>query len=100
MRIITYHTVVYGGTFNQFRVYLPRFNIQVKWVLGNDPEEIDGAIDENTRAVYIETVSNPKQCVPDIPAIADVAHKHGIPLVIDNTFGMGGYLCQPIKLGG
>ncbi|KAI1145217.1 putative o-acetylhomoserine sulfhydrylase [Nemania diffusa] len=90
---------LYGGTFNQFRVYLPRFNIQVKWVLGNDPEEIDGAIDENTRAVYIETVSNPKQCVPDIPAIADVAHKHGIPLVIDNTFGMGGYLCQPIKLG-
>ncbi|KAM0814053.1 hypothetical protein AB5N19_14055 [Seiridium cardinale] len=90
---------LYGGTFNQFRVYLPKFNIQVKWVLGNDASDFDKAVDENTRVIYIETISNPKQSVPDIPAIAAVAHKHGIPLVIDNTFGMGGYLCQPIKLG-
>ncbi|KAI3316694.1 putative o-acetylhomoserine sulfhydrylase [Xylariaceae sp. AK1471] len=90
---------LYGGTFNQFRVYLPKFDINVKLVLGNDPADFDAAIDDDTRAVYIETVSNPKQCVPDIPAIAAVAHKHDIPLMIDNTFGMAGYLCQPIKLG-
>ncbi|KAL7626855.1 hypothetical protein AAE478_003629 [Parahypoxylon ruwenzoriense] len=90
---------LYGGSFNQFRVYLNKFKISVKWVVGNDPAKFDEAIDENTRAIYIETISNPKHSVPDIAAIAAVAHKHGIPLVVDNTFGMGGYLCQPIKLG-
>lgn len=69
-------------------------------MVGNDPSKFDEAVDENTRAIYIETISNPKHSVPDISAIAAVAHKHGIPLIVDNTFGMGGYLCQPIKLGG
>ncbi|KAK6950311.1 hypothetical protein K445DRAFT_312766 [Daldinia sp. EC12] len=90
---------LYGGTFNQFRVYLSKFKIDVKWVVGNDPAKFDEAVDENTRAIYIETISNPKHSVPDIAALAAVAHKHGIPLIVDNTFGMGGYLCQPIKLG-
>ncbi|KAI0131709.1 putative o-acetylhomoserine sulfhydrylase [Hypoxylon sp. NC0597] len=90
---------LYGGSFNQFRVYLSKFKISVKWVIGNDPAKFDEAVDENTRAIYIETISNPKHSVPDIAAIAAVAHKHGIPLIVDNTFGMGGYLCQPIKLG-
>lgn len=90
---------LYGGSFNQFRVYLSKFKINVKWVIGNDPAKFEEAIDDNTRAIYIETISNPKHSVPDIAAIAAVAHKHGIPLVVDNTFGMGGYLCQPIKLG-
>ncbi|KAI1195902.1 putative o-acetylhomoserine sulfhydrylase [Nemania serpens] len=90
---------LYGGSFNQFRVYLKKFKIEVKWVVGNDAAKFDEAVDENTRAIYIETISNPKHSVPDIAAIAAVAHKHGIPLIVDNTFGMGGYLCQPIKLG-
>ncbi|KAK1478504.1 hypothetical protein CCUS01_04850 [Colletotrichum cuscutae] len=90
---------LYGGTYNQFRVYMKKFKIDVKWVVGNEPADIDAAIDENTRCVYVETISNPKHSVPDIKAIADVAHKHGIPLIVDNTFGMGGYLCQPIKQG-
>ncbi|KAH8162988.1 hypothetical protein CIB48_g5258 [Xylaria polymorpha] len=93
------HSAQHELAFNQFRVYLKKFKIEVKWVVGNDPAKFDEAIDENTRAIYIETISNPKHSVPDIPAIAKVAHKHGIPLIIDNTFGMGGYLCQPIRLG-
>ena len=90
---------LYGGTYNQFRVYMKKFLIDVKFVEGDDAQDIAKAIDENTRAVYIETISNPKHNVPDIKAIADVAHAAGIPLIIDNTFGMGGYLSQPIKLG-
>ncbi|MCJ1301784.1 hypothetical protein MMC08_004585 [Hypocenomyce scalaris] len=90
---------LYGGSYNQFRVYMKKFNISVKWIVGDDPEEIAAAIDENTRCVYIETISNPKHNVPDVQAIADVAHAAGIPLVIDNTFGMGGYLSRPISLG-
>lgn len=90
---------LYGGTYNQFRVYMKKFKIDVKWVVGNDPEDIDKAIDENTRCVYIETISNPKHSVPDIAAISAVAHKHGIPLIVDNTFGMGGFIAQPIKMG-
>ncbi|KAL2818246.1 pyridoxal phosphate-dependent transferase [Aspergillus cavernicola] len=72
---------LYGGTYNQFRVYMKKFNI------------------DNTRAVYIETISNPKHSVPDIAAISAVAHKHGIPVIVDNTFGMGGYLSRPLVLG-
>lgn len=68
-------------------------------VVGNDPAEMEKAIDDRTRAVYIETISNPKHSVPDITAISDVAHKHGIPLIIDNTFGMGGFVSRPITLG-
>ncbi|KAJ4211814.1 Homocysteine/cysteine synthase [Fusarium solani] len=90
---------LYGGTYNQFRVYMKKFKIDVKWVVGNDPADIDAAIDKDTRCIYIETISNPKHSVPDIKAIAEVAHKHGIPLIVDNTFGMGGYLCQPIRQG-
>lgn len=80
---------LYGGTYNQFRVYMRKFNISVKWVEGDDPKDIAAAIDENTRAVYIETISNPKHNVPDVSAIAKVAHDRDIPLIIDNTFGMG-----------
>lgn len=90
---------LYGGTYNQFRVYLKKFNIAVKWVEGQDPAAIAAAIDDNTRAVYVETIGNPKHNVPDIRAIADVAHAAGIPLIVDNTFGMGGYLCRPLALG-
>lgn len=90
---------LYGGTFNQFRVYFKKFNIPCKFVEGQDPENIKKAIDDKTRAVYIETIGNPQFNVPDIQAISKVCHDAGIPLIVDNTFGMGGYLCKPIKLG-
>jgi O-acetylhomoserine/O-acetylserine sulfhydrylase len=90
---------LYGGTYNQFKVTFPRLGINVKFVDGDDPAGFERAIDEKTRAVYIETIGNPRLNVPDIKAIADVAHKHGLPLVIDNTFGAGGYLCRPIEHG-
>ncbi|KAJ1943858.1 hypothetical protein GGF37_002462, partial [Kickxella alabastrina] len=90
---------VYGGTYNQFKVALPRLGINVKFVNGDDAAKIESLIDDNTRAVFIETIGNPKYNVPDIRAIADVAHKHGVPLVVDNTFGMGGYLARPIEHG-
>jgi O-acetylhomoserine/O-acetylserine sulfhydrylase len=90
---------LYGGTFNQFRVYFKKFNIQCKFVEDTEPEAIKGAIDDMTRAVYVETIGNPQFNVPDIRAIAEVCHEKGIPLIVDNTFGMGGYLSKPIGLG-
>ncbi|KAJ2818296.1 hypothetical protein IWW50_005864 [Coemansia erecta] len=90
---------LYGGTYNQFKVAFPRLGIDVKFASGDSVEEIDSLIDDKTRAVYIESIGNPKYNVADIRAIADVAHKHGVPLVVDNTFGMGGYLVRPIEHG-
>ncbi|KAH7110546.1 Cys/Met metabolism PLP-dependent enzyme-domain-containing protein [Dendryphion nanum] len=90
---------LYGGTFNQFRVYFKKFNIPCKFVQGHDPKDIAKAIDDKTRAVYVETIGNPMFNVPDIAAIAQVCHDAGIPLIVDNTFGMGGWLCKPISLG-
>lgn len=92
-------TWLYGGTYNQFRVYLKRFNIQVKFVKGQDPADLAAAIDEKTRAVYVETIGNPQFNVPDIAAIAKVAHEAGVPVIVDNTFGMGGFVCRPLALG-
>ncbi|KAI0337855.1 O-acetylhomoserine ami [Trametopsis cervina] len=90
---------LYGGTYNQFKVFLKKFNIGVKWVTTPNPADYISAIDENTKAIYVESIGNPKYSVPDIPAIAKVAHDHGIPLIVDNTFGMGGYLMRPIDHG-
>ena len=78
---------------------MKKFNIHCKFLEGHDPQKIKELIDEKTRAVYIETIGNPQFNIPDVEAIAKVCHDAGIPLIIDNTFGMGGYLCQPIKLG-
>jgi len=91
--------LLYGGTFNQFKVTLPRLGIDVKFVDGDEPEKFEELIDEKTKALYIETISNPKLNIPQIDVIADLAHKHGIPLVIDSTFGAGGYLARPIEHG-
>ncbi|KAJ1859632.1 hypothetical protein LPJ57_006930, partial [Coemansia sp. RSA 486] len=90
---------LYGGTYNQFKVAFPRLGIDVKFASGDSIGEIESLIDDKTRAVYIESIGNPKYNVPDIRAIADVAHKHGVPLVVDNTFGMGGYIIRPIEHG-
>lgn len=78
---------------------MKKFNIICNFVEGQDPQKIREAIDDKTRGIYIETIGNPQFNIPDIAAIAKVAHDAGIPLIVDNTFGMGGYLCKPIKLG-
>jgi O-acetylhomoserine/O-acetylserine sulfhydrylase len=92
-------SLLYGGTFNQFKVTLPRLGIDVRFVDGDNPGDFEKLIDGKTKALYIETIGNPKLNVPDITAIARVAHDHGIPLIVDNTFAAGGYLCRPIEHG-
>ena len=90
---------LYGGTYNQFKVTFPRLGITTKFVNGDNAAEFEKAIDDRTKAVYIETIGNPRYNVPDFEAIAKVAHDKGVPVVVDNTFGAGGYFCQPIKHG-
>ena len=90
---------LYGGTYNQFKVSLPRLGINVKFVEGDDPENFRQAIDENTKALYVETIGNPQFNIPDFAALAHIAHENGIPLIVDNTFGAGGYLARPIEHG-
>ncbi len=90
---------LYGGTFNQFKVTLPRLGIDVRFVDGDSPEAFASAIDERTKAIYVETIGNPRFNVPDLAALAALAHAHGIPLVVDNTFGAAGYLARPIDHG-
>jgi O-acetylhomoserine/O-acetylserine sulfhydrylase len=90
---------LYGGTYNQLKVFLPRLGIQTKFLTDDSPAEVEKAIDDKTKAVYVETIGNPRYNVPDIEGIAKVAHAKGVPVVVDNTFGAGGYYCQPIKHG-
>ncbi|KAF2432313.1 O-acetylhomoserine ami [Tothia fuscella] len=90
---------LYGGTYNQLKVFLPRLGIKTKFVKGDKPKDIAAAIDDKTKAVYLESIGNPRYNVPDIEAIAKVAHDAGVPLVIDNTFGAGGYFVRPIDHG-
>ncbi|HOU54834.1 MAG TPA: O-acetylhomoserine aminocarboxypropyltransferase/cysteine synthase [Myxococcota bacterium] len=90
---------LYGGTYNQFKVALPRLGIEVRFVDGDDPEDFRRAIDENTRALYVETIGNPRFNIPDFEALAQVAHENGIPFIVDNTFGGAGYLVRPIDHG-
>ena len=89
---------IYGGTSNLLAHTLPAFGVQTTFVNAHDLAEVEAAIQDNTRAVYIETLGNPNADIPDIDAIAAIAHKHSIPLVIDNTFGTP-YLIRPIEHG-
>lgn len=90
---------LYGGTYNQFKVQFKRLGIKVKFVDGDSAAGFEKLIDENTKALYLETIGNPQFNVPDFEAIAAVAKKHNIPLVVDNTFGAGGYLFRPLEHG-
>jgi len=90
---------LYGGTYNQLKVTLPRLGVNTHFVDVDDFEQIRNAIDENTKAVYIETIGNPGLNIPDFEKIAAIAHENKIPLLIDNTFGAGGYIFNPIKYG-
>ncbi|KAF9284098.1 Homocysteine synthase [Mortierella alpina] len=90
---------LYGGTYNQFKVYFPRLGINVKFAESDEPEAFAKLIDDKTKAVFIESISNPKYIVADIAAIANAVHAKGVPLVVDNTFGAGGYLIRPFEHG-
>ncbi|KAG6901828.1 hypothetical protein C0995_007535 [Termitomyces sp. Mi166 len=92
-------SLLYGGTINQFSILLERYGVTVKFAKGNDPASMESLIDDKTKAIYCETISNPRFNVPDIPAIAGVAHRYGIPLVVDNTFGACGFISRPLDLG-
>ncbi|WP_100373938.1 homocysteine synthase [Bacillus sp. FJAT-45037] len=89
---------LYGGTYNLFSTTLPKLGIKVHFVDPTDPKNFEAAITEKTKAVYAESIGNPKGDVLDIEAIAEIAHRHGVPLIIDNTFPSP-YLLQPIKHG-
>ena len=89
---------IYGGSYNLLEHTLPHFGVSTTFVDAHNLEEVEGAIQENTRAIYLETLGNPNSDIPDIDAIAEIAHKHGLPLVIDNTFGTP-YLIRPIEHG-
>lgn len=89
---------IYGGTSNLLEHTLPRFGIRTTFVDAHNLSEVEGAIRENTKAIYIETLGNPNSDIPDIDAIAEIAHRHGLPLVVDNTFGTP-YLIRPIEHG-
>lgn len=90
---------LYGGTWNQFKVTFKRLGIDVRFADVNDPSSFEKLIDEDTRAIYLETIGNPGFTVPDFKAFAELAHSNGIPLVVDNTFGAAGYLARPIDHG-
>jgi O-acetylhomoserine/O-acetylserine sulfhydrylase len=90
---------LYGGTFNQFKVQFKRIGIEARFVQSDRPEDYEKLIDSRTRAIYLETIGNPKFNIPDFEAIAAVAKKHDIPLIVDNTFGAGGYLFRPLEHG-
>ena len=89
---------IYGGSYNLLAHTLPNFGITASFVNIHDLAEVEAAIRENTRAIYIETLGNPNSDIPDIDALAELAHKHGLPLVVDNTFGTP-YLIRPIEHG-
>lgn len=90
---------LYGGTYNQFKVAFKRLGIEARFAAGDDPASIESKIDENTKAIYAETIGNPSFSVPDFEAIAAIAKKHDLPLIVDNTFGGCGYLFRPLEHG-
>ena len=89
---------IYGGSYNLLEHTLSHFGVSTTFVDAHNLEAVESAIQENTRAIYLETLGNPNSDIPDIDAIAEIAHKHGLPLVIDNTFGTP-YLIRPIEHG-
>jgi O-acetylhomoserine/O-acetylserine sulfhydrylase len=90
---------IYGGTFNQFKVAFKRLGVEVRFAEGDDAANFEKLIDENTKAIYLETIGNPRLNIPDFKTFAALAKKYDIPLVVDNTFGAGGYLFKPLLHG-
>ena len=92
-------TFLYGGTYNQFKVAFKRLGIDVRFAEGDKPEAFEKHIDKKTKAIFLETIGNPGFNIPDFEAIAALAKKHDLPLIVDNTFGAAGYLFRPIEHG-
>lgn len=90
---------LYGGTYNQFKVAFPRMGVDVRFVEGDAPGDFARLLDDRTRALYVESIGNPRFNIPDFEALATLAHDNDIPLVVDNTFGCAGYLCRPLDHG-
>lgn len=90
---------LYGGSYNQFKVSFKKLGIEAQFAKDDEPESFEELINENTKAIYLETIGNPTLNVADFDAISAVAKKHDIPLIVDNTFGAGGYLFRPIEHG-
>lgn len=90
---------LYGGTYNQFKVSLKRLGFEAKFADGDNPADFEAKINDRTKALYVETIGNPAFSVPDFERLAEIAQKHKIPLIVDNTFGAAGYLCRPIDYG-
>lgn len=90
---------LYGGTYNQFKVTFPRLGIDVRFADGDDPDSIESLIDDRTKAIYVESIGNPRFNIPDFDRIAKISEQYGIPFIVDNTFGAAGYLCRPFELG-
>jgi len=90
---------LYGGTYNQFKVAFKRMGIESRFAKSDRAEDIESLIDSKTKAIYVENIANPHFSIPDFEALSAVAKKYDIPLVVDNTFGCGGYLCRPIEYG-
>ncbi|MDX1940195.1 MAG: O-acetylhomoserine aminocarboxypropyltransferase/cysteine synthase [Saprospiraceae bacterium] len=90
---------LYGGTYNQFKVAFKRLGIEVRFTEGETAADYENLIDKNTKAIYLETIGNPRFNIPDFEEIADVAKKYDLPLIVDNTFGAAGYLFRPLEHG-
>ncbi|MBC7885661.1 MAG: aminotransferase class I/II-fold pyridoxal phosphate-dependent enzyme, partial [Saprospiraceae bacterium] len=90
---------LYGGTYNQFKVAFKRLGIEVRFAVGDDVSTFEALIDDKTKAIYLETIGNPKFNIPDFEAIAALADKYDLPLIVDNTFGAAGYLFKPLEHG-
>ncbi|MGO3306180.1 MAG: O-acetylhomoserine aminocarboxypropyltransferase/cysteine synthase family protein, partial [Sphingobacterium sp.] len=90
---------LYGGTYNQFKVSFKRLGIEARFAHNGEPDKMEELIDENTKAIFIETIGNPSYIIPDFEKVAAVAKKHDLPLIVDNTFGAGGYLFKPLEHG-
>ncbi|TCC90558.1 O-acetylhomoserine aminocarboxypropyltransferase/cysteine synthase [Pedobacter frigiditerrae] len=90
---------LYGGSYNQFKVAFKRLGIETKFANGDDPSDFEAKIDEQTKAIYLETIGNPAFSIIDFEQIAAIAKKHDLPLIVDNTFGAAGYLFRPLEHG-
>ena len=90
---------LYGGTYNQFKVAFKRLGIEVRFAKDDHADSIEALIDDNTKAIYLETIGNPGFNIPDFEQVAAVANKHNLPLIVDNTFGAGGYIFRPLEHG-
>lgn len=90
---------LYGGTYNQFKVAFKRLGIDARFANGDDVESFVPLIDKNTKAIYIETIGNPRLNIPDFQKFAELAKEYDLPLIVDNTFGAAGFLFRPIEWG-